>query len=55
MVLLIDTRFHPLIDCNTEGTEKVPIGYLAIEFLDGKLVRSEAIKVIEIVNSNKNV
>lgn len=31
------------------------IGYLAIEFLDGKLVRSEAIKVIEIANSNKNV
>ena len=31
------------------------IGYLAIEFLDGKLVRSEAIKVVEIANSNKNV
>lgn len=31
------------------------IGYLAIEFLDGKLVRSEAIKVIEIANSNENV
>lgn len=31
------------------------IGYLAIEFLDGKLVRTEAIKVIEIANSNENV
>ena len=31
------------------------IGYLAIEFLDGKLVRSEAIKVVVIVNSNENV
>lgn len=31
------------------------IGYLAIEFLDGKLVRSEAIKVIEMAKSNENV
>ena len=27
------------------------IGYLAIEFLDGKLIRSEAVKVVEVTNS----
>lgn len=31
------------------------IGYLAMEFLDAKLVRSEAIKVIKMSNSNENV
>ena len=34
MVLLIDTRYHPLIDCDTEGTEKVPL----FQTLDGKVV-----------------
>lgn len=31
---MIDTRFHPLIDCNTEGAEKAPM----FQSPDGKVV-----------------
>lgn len=31
---MIETRYHPLIDCDTEGTEKAPI----FQSTDGKAV-----------------
>lgn len=31
---MIETRYHPLIDCDTDGTEKVPM----FQSLDGKVV-----------------
>lgn len=34
MVLLIETRYHPLIDCDTDGVEKAPM----FQSWDGKVV-----------------